>query len=59
MVTRTRLKRTSKIVSVNFNDVKSILKAERMKIALENKGYNLKSTKRMGLDKYALTYKKK
>jgi len=45
-----------KKIQVDFNNQKSIVKAEKLKTALENKGYNLKSTKPLGFDKYLLVY---
>jgi hypothetical protein len=43
---------------VDFNDIKSIKKAEKIKSQLENKGYDLDSAKRTSFDKYLYTYKK-
>jgi hypothetical protein len=45
-------------VKVDFGNLKSIEKAEKMKSMLENKGYNLISEKIIGFDKFALTYEK-
>jgi len=48
----------TKRFKVDFSDMKSITKAEKMKAMLENKGYNLKSTKQIGFDKWVGTYER-
>ena len=46
----------TKKIKVDMNNYESLMKAERMRTRLINKGYNLKSTKRLGIDKYLLVY---
>ena len=52
MVTRSRMRR----IEVDFSNLRSIKKAERMKMMLENKGYNLKSSRQVGFDKFVDEY---
>jgi len=43
-------------ININWNDLKSIKDAERVKTRLENKGFNLIKTETTGLDKTSMTY---
>ncbi len=53
MARRMNIKR----VNVNFDNRKSIKSAEKKKMILENKGFNLKKTQQTGLNKFVLIYK--
>ena len=41
-------------IKVNWDNYKSILKAERLKSKCENIGFNLTETKQIGFNKYIL-----
>ena len=43
-------------INVDFNDLKSIKKAEKVIRNLENKNYRLLETKKIGIDKTQLIY---
>lgn len=43
-------------INIDFNDLKSIKKAEKVKSNLENKNYRLLETKIIGLNKAQLIY---
>lgn len=45
-------------IIVDFDDIKSIKSAEKKKAMLENKGYKLDSTKKLGFSKYIMHYSK-
>ena len=47
-----------KKIIVNWEDLKSIKKAERLKLNLENRGYNYVKTIREGLNKNLIIYEK-
>lgn len=47
-----------KSFKVNFNNLKSMKKAENIKAKLENGGYNQVSMTPIGYDKFILVYKK-
>lgn len=47
-----------KLIKVNWSNLKSIKNAEKQKTKLENVGYNLVKTKKVGFDKFVLIYKK-
>jgi len=47
-----------KEVLIDYDNVKSILSAERQKAQLENLGYYLYETKQMGLSKFKLVFMK-
>jgi hypothetical protein len=51
-------KQKTKFIKVNFNNLKDIAKAERMKAKLENQGYNLKREFPTGYDKFVMIYGK-
>ena len=48
----------NQIISINWNDKKSIQKAELKKSRLENSGYNLINTQNLNQNITHLTYKK-
>jgi hypothetical protein len=48
-----------KFVKVNFNNLKDIARAERVKTRLENKGYKLTREFPTGFDKFVMIYRKK
>jgi hypothetical protein len=48
----------AKTIAVDFDDMKSIKRAERMKKRLENENYALIRTVHIGLSKFKLFYKK-
>jgi hypothetical protein len=52
------LKNKYRSFSVNFNSLKSIAKAERIKSRLENLGYNRIRMTPTGYDKFIMVYKK-
>lgn len=45
-------------IKVNLNDLKELAKAEKQKEKLENNGYVLAYTKRLGMDLFEFTYTK-
>ena len=45
-------------IKVDFNNLKSIKKAEQQKLRLENQGYNQVKMYPIGYDKFILLYKK-
>ena len=47
-----------KSIIVNWDDIKSIRKAEKMKLKYENEGYNVFKTLQRGLNKFELKMKK-
>jgi len=46
-------------ITVDWDKLDSIKKAEKRKKSLEKAGWNLDKTERMGLNKFKLIYKKK
>jgi len=47
----------TKSIIVNWDDIKSIRKAEKMKLKYENKGYMVFRTKQRGINKFELKLK--
>lgn len=47
-----------KIINIDYDNIKSIKFAEKLKANLENKEYILKSTIQNGLNKFKLIYEK-
>jgi len=45
-------------ITVNWDDIKSIQKAEKLKSKYENKGYSVYDTKPFGFHKFILKMKK-
>jgi len=49
-------KRNKKSIVVNFDSTKNIRSAEKKKRALENQGYKLTKTLRVGFNRFRLEY---
>lgn len=49
---------TDQKIKVNLNDLKELAKAEKQKERLENNGYRLAYTKRLGTDLFEFVYTK-
>jgi len=46
---------TTKYVTINFKDEKSLVRAEKRKSKLENEGYHHKKTEQTGFNKFVST----
>jgi hypothetical protein len=51
--------KTVKEFKVDFNSIKSISDAQKVKTRLENNGYNLEKVQPVGFDKFLFVYSKR